>query len=243
MTTTPPSTGTKILTWITSVGTAFNTLVPAVKLVVIVAVLALLYFGVASAHKPSNVEVFDAKYGVYTKSVDSTVKWVKDSMATLVTKHQQVAQSALAKVDQQQTIIVKLQKSTPSKDSLDALKRQVDSLKKATNDSVVLARTVIPKQDTIIAKQDTAIAKKDSTIAAYVVDSMLFRKALFQKDSTIAIQGTSITKLTKIITTMPKAPTPDKFLGFIPMPDRKTAAAWGFLGGTLLTLEAIHLTK
>jgi ribosomal protein L17 len=232
----------KILTFLTNLGKTFTALAPAFKAAITVAVLVVLYFAFAASHGPSNVEKFNTKYGIYQKSVDSTVKFVKDSMAKQVVIHQQIASTALAKADQEQTYIVKLIKTTVSRDSVVKLKREIDSLKKATTDSVILARTVIPKQDTVIAVQDTMLTKKDSTIVDYANQVGFFHIAVTQKDSTIGIQKVSIDTLTNKLTNLPKAPKPDKFLGFIPMPSRKLSGAVGFLLGVVATIEAtIHI--
>lgn len=233
----------KILTFLTNLGNTFKALAPAFKAAVVIAILVVLYFTFAATDKPDSITAFNAKYGPYTASVDSVLKFVKDSSAKEVTAHQHVAQAALAKIDQQQSYIVKLQKTTPSKDSLARLERQIDSLKKATTDSVVLARTVIPKMDTLIATQDTALAKKDSSIVDYINQVGLFHTAVIQKDSIIGVQKIDIDTLSDKLLHLPKAPTSNnKFLGFIPMPDRKTAAAWGFGAGVLATIELfIHV--
>lgn len=232
----------KILTFLTTLGNTFKALAPAFKAAIIIAVLVFAYFTFAVTDKPDNIAAFNAKYGPYTASVDSALKYIKDSTTKEVSVHQQVAQAALTKIDQQNTYIVKLQKTTPSKDSLNSLQHQIDSLKKVTTDSVVLARTVIPKQDTLIATQDTALAKKDTTIKDYINQVGLFHVVVGQKDSIIGVQKHGIDTLTNRLTNLPKAPKPNKFLGFIPMPDRKTAAAWGFGAGVIATIELfIHV--
>jgi hypothetical protein len=236
---TPAKTST-VWTKVTEIGTAFAALTPAFKGLLILAIAAVAYFGFQSYSAKSDLTKFNDNYTAYKKEAASTIKYVQDSTAKEVAAHQKVAQQALGQVTQIQTKIDVLTKTMPSKDTLASLKRQIDSLK-AAKDSVVLARTVIPKQDTLIADQQTTIAKKDTAISYYVKQTALLQFAHANDTTIIRIQGVAIDTLKYRLTHLPKAPV-TKILGIIPIPDRKSAAALGFLVGVFATIEvAIHV--
>jgi hypothetical protein len=220
----------KILSVLTSVGETFNALAPMIRTILIILIVGLVYFVAADFSSKSKLDTYITEYKAYQKSTDSALRFVEDSVTKVVQAHQKAAGVAMNNANEFRDKIKELERTRPSKDSVQKLQAEIEELKRGITDSVEMARIIIPAQETLIAKQ-----KQDLVwyINVHMLDSeekSNLRVAIVQKDSIIDKQALGLVRLQNQLTKLPDAPKHERLLGFIPMPSRKVA----FVAGTIV---------
>lgn len=113
---------------------------------------------------------------------------------------------------------------------LDSLRQAAESLYQATDDSLRAAVPVIAAQREVIQQQDSALTVQGKLLATK--DTLLARCDTNTLRLTLALDSTRT-----VLTNPPAKPKPERFLGFLPMPSRRTA----FLGGLIVGLLSFRL--
>lgn len=110
-----------------------------------------------------------------------------------------------------------------SRNAVNELLHELDSLREVVTDSVQMARVIIPKQDSIISEQQITISTQDTQITFLNV-------ALSSKDTALTISIQRGDSLQRVVDNIPTPPSPPLF----PKITRKQAFIGGVVGGILL---------
>jgi hypothetical protein len=125
--------------------------------------------------------------------------------------------------------VQRLRRALPDPAVTAAMKSTTDSVYAALPDSVKETPGIIPLQHALIQRQDSSLRVLLMTVA--------------KQDTTIAKQDTTIRDITAVRDSLRVAlerrvtHKPDRFLGVVPMPSRKTAFVAGLVGGVALTAQ------
>jgi hypothetical protein len=205
----------------------------AAQLVLVAAVVFLVTNVVTSNSSKSEIQSYIDKYKVFQAQTAQTVKML-DSVKKVIDRKDEEIVLYIVDANDARAEVARLKEAMPNPQVIAGLKTRIDSLKRATNDSVVLARTVIPAQDTLIKSQDSTIvvykfsmlAKENENIALRKINGVLFSEK--------KILQTSLDSARTNLVDIPKPPeNPDKFFfGLFKKPSRTQA----FVGGVIATV-------
>lgn len=211
-----------------------------VQLVLVAGVVFLVTNIVTDWQNQSKIEAYIEKYKQFQAETKQTVKML-DSVKKVVDQKDEEIVLHIVEANDARAEVARLKAVLPNPKVIAVLKTRIDSLKAATGDSVVLARTVIPAQDTLIKQQDSTIAIQGLSLAAMSIETSALRKAnggLLWQNTTLR---TALDSARKNLTNLPKPPeNPDKFFfGLIKKPTRTQA----FVGGVIATIVVDQAIK
>lgn len=129
--------------------------------------------------------------------------------------------------------VASLRRKLPDTATIDSLKMVVDSLYTTMSDSVKHAYAIIPLQHTVIQQQD-------SVIHIHVLTIVRQDTLLRLKDSTIVDLRQANDTLTAALRRPIPRPKPERFLGILPLPSRRTSAVVGFVVGVVGTVRVLR---
>ena len=229
-------------TFFAELNSEFNALSNALKTILIIGIVALVYFTVSDFQGKSTLDNFNVKYKAF-QDTSKVILASKNTLLKTVAIQEQKINQTMLKANLFENKANTLLKTRPSPDSVHKLEAQIDSLKKTIKDSVELARVVIPKQDTVIQKQDSTIKVDDKALAQK--DSALIQLRTAEHGQTMVADSLK-KKLNEVSDQLKKAPAPPKperFLGIFPEPSRKVAGAVGYILGILTVIEVSKVVK
>lgn len=209
---------------------SFNGLVPAIRNVVIIAVIILVVILFKDfTNKKNIIDGFINESKQHEQNAKIALI-VNDSLKQEVIKHQKIAEDVQQKIAILESRVKTTQATVATgKHKIDSLKNALKDTTHSIRDSIDILTAIVPKQDTIIMKQDIVIALRETQI-------QLQEKIVLQKDSSIKKLLIANDTLSKIIASTPTLKkNTNKLFGFIPLPSRRTAAVVGFIGGVITT--------
>ncbi len=210
----------------------------------LVLVAALVFLGTSfCTGREAKTELADyiRKYETFQAESKKTVKML-DSVRKVAARQDVVIATFMVEADSLRQANAKLLSKLPSRRAMDSLRTRIDSLKKATEDSVELARTVIPAQDTLIQQQDSTIVVYRLGIGQLTQENIALRGA----NGVLVIQNGTLraaldSARTTIINIPPPPKDPDKFFfGLLKKPTRTQAVVIGFVGGVITTTVIVR---
>lgn len=208
----------------------FNSLLPAVRIFLAVGGAIIVFMLVNDIFKGKDkIDDLVKQSKEYEKQV-TRINILNDSLQKEVAKRLAQAAAAETKVAILEGKVASTNASVQKKKGeVDSLKAHLADSTKTLRDSVDILVTIVPKQDSIIVQKDSIITDRTKQVA-------LLRFAGLQKDSSIVSLKFANDTLVKTLKLCPTIKTnPNKLLGFIPMPSRKTATVIGFVLGVYTT--------
>lgn len=207
----------------------FNTTVPAVRNIVIVATIVLIAIFINNVKNKNILDEFIKENMKHEQDAKLALA-INDSLNIDIAKNQKSAEDAHKKI----ILLENRIKSTQENILRD--NRKVDSLKIVLKDTSHTMRDSIDILIDIVPKQDTIIMQKDIVIALRETQIQLQEKIVLQQDSSIKKLLIANDTLSKIVASTPTLKkNPNKLFGFIPLPSRRTALVVGFIGGVITT--------
>ena len=203
------------------------------KFVLVAASVFLVTNIVTNWQSQSTIDHYIEQYEQFQAQTQETVA-VLDSVKKEVAKKDEEIVLNIVAANDARAEVERLKAMMPNPQVLAGLKTKIDSLKAATNDSVVLARTVIPAQDEVIKEQDTTIKLQKLSMLARDNENIALRKANAGLISNNATLQWALDSARTNLANLPKPPeNPDKFFfGLIKKPTRTQA----FVGGVIVTV-------
>jgi hypothetical protein len=174
--------------------------------------------------------------------------WVKERAVVLhnTDSLQQVARSAALQADRATRTADSLRRSSQTLEqtirtttqTIGVLRRRSDSLRTQTDGTFVATAGFVAVQDSIIHEQDSVITTQTKVIVLAHAESDTLRSALRFRTNQ-AVQEASINQaLREALVSAPIA-KPERFLGFIPLPSRKSVALIT-AGATAMTIFTVQ---
>lgn len=211
-----------------------------IQWLLVAAVVFGLTITIYGAKQKDEMAAYIEQYKTFQSETKLTLKVLDSVKAVVAAKDVEVVEymkdaNALRNKNDQ------LLHTLPSPTVVSGLKHQIDSLKKATTDSVLLARTVIPKQDTLIKAQDSTIVVYKASLLAKESETLVLRETVGVQSQQIVTLRFLVDTATHNILNIPKPPAnPNKFLGIFPKPTRMQSMVGGFVGGILAATYLLH---
>jgi len=208
--------------------------IPQVAQLFLVAGVVFLVTNIATGwQSKSTIESYIQKYEQFQAETKRTVAMLDSVKKVIDQKDEEIVLNIVAANDARAEV-ARLKAVMPNPQVIAVLRTKIDSLKAATSDSVMLARTVIPAQDTLIKQQDSTMTIQKLSMLAKDNENIALRKAnggLLSENLTLK---TALDSARTNLVNIPKPPeNPDKiFFGLIKKPTRTQA----FVGGVIATI-------
>ena len=203
----------KILELLKLIAETITALGPVIKMILVATGAMALAFMVSTNKFGAKEEQYLAEMREYKAKAESASQYA-DSMAVEVSRQQTIAKAAQARAWSAQ------QHAGQSRAQTATLASGLAAVRDVLEDSVEMARVIIPKQDSIIAQQEVTIAFQDTTI-------LNLNAVIVSNDTTINLLTLSRDSLQTIVDNIPEPPPPPPF----PKIKRKHAFVAGVIAG------------